>query len=74
MTKDKTSNNDKSIPYNQRYGLSLNEASIYFGIGKTRLKEILSNDNEAKYMFKNGNKIIVKRQEFENYLTQQYFV
>lgn len=56
------------IPPKEKYGLTLSEAISYFSIGRDKLVDLLKSNNEFNLYFLNGNKIIVKRQAFENFL------
>lgn len=48
--------------------LSIDEASVYFGISQTRLREVISRDASADYVLFNGAKILIKKQKFEQFL------
>lgn len=53
----------------EKYLLSIVEASHIFGIGQHRLREIVSCDYEFKYHLMIGRIIKIKRKSFEEYLT-----
>lgn len=53
---------------NEKYLLSIKEASNLFGIGEHRLRAIIREDYEYKYHLLLGRNIRIKREEFMNYL------
>lgn len=52
----------------EKFLLSISEASKIFGIGKNRLREIVRDDYDCQYHLNVGRNIKIKRQSFENYL------
>lgn len=56
------------IPISERYTLSVEEASQYFGIGEKRLRRIISEDPSAEYLLTVGNRTQFKRKKFERYI------
>lgn len=48
-----------------KYGLTIEEATRYFGIGRVRLEDVLSEHQELFIM--NGVKKLVKRKRFEEF-------
>ncbi len=61
------------VPIWLRVNLTLEEASQYFGIGVTRIKEI-SNKENCPFVLWNGKKRLIKRKQFEEYLSKQYLI
>ena len=58
---------NKEIPIWHKLNLSIEEASIYSGIGMKKLKE-LSNDPMCAFSIRVGRgKILIKRKEFEEW-------
>ena len=55
---------------NNKYLLSIKEASSLFGIGQHRLREIISEDYEYKYHLMIGRVIKIKRKNFEEFLNK----
>lgn len=51
-----------------KYLLTIEEASMYFGIGQSKLRNMLSTDPYNTYTLKNGRKTLIKRVVFEQYL------
>ncbi|MCD8344329.1 MAG: excisionase [Oscillospiraceae bacterium] len=61
-------NND--IPFWEQYTLTIEEASKYFRIGENKLRRIVSENQDADFIFWNGNRIQIKRKLFEKYIDQ----
>ncbi len=61
------------IPVWEKSNLTLEEASAYFGIGINKLRE-LTNDSDNKFVIWVGNKRLIKRRLFEEYLERLYSV
>ena len=64
-------NNEKqqnAIPVWKRYALTITEAAEYYHIGENKLRMIADEHPEADYIIMNGNRILIKRQKFEEYL------
>ena len=55
---------------NDKFLLSIKEASELFGIGQHRLREIISEDYEYKYHLMLGRVIKIKRENFEEFLNK----
>ena len=55
---------------NDKFLLSIKEASELFGIGQHRLREIISEDYEYKYHLMLGRVIKIKRKNFEEFLNK----
>ena len=64
-------NND--VPICERSNLSLKESAAYFGIGINKLRE-LTNAKDCKFVLWVGNKRLIKRRLFEQYIEQEYSI
>ncbi len=65
----KKDNMQKSvIPVWKRYALTITEAAEYYHIGENKLRMIADEHSEADFIIMNGNRILIKRQKFEEYL------
>ena len=58
----------QQLPWWQKYTLTLNEASEYFGIGYKKLKQFVSEHRDEDFVLWNGNRVQIKREQFEKYL------
>lgn len=61
---------DKPIPFWEKYTLTIKEASEYFGIGETRLRQLIMEHNTADFVLMNGSKILIKRKKFEEFIDE----
>ena len=62
-------NKEIEIPLWQKMNLTLDEASEYTGIGKTKLRE-LSDKESCSFVLWNGAKRLFKRKKLEEYLEE----
>ncbi|MEN2215141.1 excisionase [Streptococcus pneumoniae] len=53
------------IPIWERYTLTIEEASKYFRIGEHKLRRLAEENKNANWLIMNGNRIQVKRKQFE---------
>ena len=58
------------IPYWERYLLTIREAAEYFHIGEKKLCQIVEENSTADFIIMNGNRAMIKRKTFEQYLDQ----
>lgn len=61
-------NNEGAIPVWKRYALTIPEASAYYHIGENKLRMMADEHSESDFIIMNGNRILIKRQKFEQYL------
>ena len=59
------------VPLWKKMNLTVEEASEYSGIGTSKIKE-LSNCEDCPFVLWNGAKRLIKRKQFEEYLSSQY--
>lgn len=57
-----------AIPVWKRYALTITEAAEYYHIGENKLRMIAEEHPKADFIIMNGNRILIKRQKFEEYL------
>ncbi len=57
------------IPINEKYALTLVEASRYYSIGVKRLRQI-AEEHLGEFAIFNGNKYLIIRERFEQFLSQ----
>ncbi|MCR4693180.1 MAG: excisionase [Firmicutes bacterium] len=58
----------KTVPFWERYTLSVEEASKYFRIGENKLRRIINDNQDADFILWNGNRPQIKRKIFEEYI------
>ena len=56
------------IPYWEKYMLTLREAAEYFHIGEKKMRQIVDENMDANFLLTNGNRVMIKRKLFEEYL------
>ena len=56
------------IPYWEKDMLTLREAAEYFHIGEKKMRQIVDENMDAKFLLENGNRVMIKRKLFEEYL------
>lgn len=49
----------------ERYTLTIEEASKYFRIGENKLQRLAEENKNANWLIMNGNRIQIKRKQFE---------
>jgi hypothetical protein len=59
------------VPLWERYSLTINEASCYLHIGDRKLREIIEDDPNAPYLIRVGQRLMIKRKHFEQFLDGQ---
>ena len=57
---------ETDIPIWERYTLTIEEASKYFRIGENKLRRLAEENKNANWLIMNGNRIQIKRKQFEN--------
>lgn len=61
---------EPSLPLNQRFTLTLKEASLYFHIGEKRLRRLANEHPEGNFLVFNGRKVLIIREQFEKFLCE----
>lgn len=64
--------NRKTVPIWEKYMLTVDEAVQYFGIGEKKMRTLIAENINTDYCFtvQIGNKSLINRQKFENFLNQ----
>jgi excisionase family DNA binding protein len=67
---------DKEIklPWWQKYTLTVEEASVYFGISIPILRRFIDEHEDADFIIHNGSKTLIKRAVFEKYVDEKLTV
>lgn len=60
--------NNITVPINEKYLLTIKEASALFGIGEKKLRQVVRENPSADYVLMNGTKYLIKRKQFEGLL------
>ncbi|MCI5586403.1 MAG: helix-turn-helix domain-containing protein [Lachnospiraceae bacterium] len=61
------------VPIWEKYNLTIDEASAYSGIGKSKIRQML-NERGCSFLLKIGNKHLIKRKEFEKFLDGEHYL
>lgn len=61
------------VPIYEKSNLTLEEAAAYFNIGINKLREI-SDGDKCTFVLWIGNKRLIKRKSFEEYLSRIYSI
>jgi excisionase family DNA binding protein len=54
-----------NIPVSEKYSLTIEEAAAYFRIGENKLRRFVEENRNAKWVLRNGNRMQIKRRQFE---------
>lgn len=63
----------QEVPIWNKSNLTIEEASAYFGIGVKKIRELTNNDN-CPFVLWVGNKRLIKRVKFEEYLSKCFSI
>ena len=58
---------NQKLPISEKYSLTIKEAAEYFGIGVKRMRR-LAEDHIGAFSVYNGNRYLIIRADFEQYL------
>lgn len=57
------------VPISEKYILTLKEAGEYFNLGDTKLRKLCEEVGQIeRFTLFNGNRMLIKRREFEKFL------
>lgn len=74
MTEDNSYNKKHglSVPIWKKYMLTVEEATQYFGIGEKKIRNLIAEniDTDLCFTIKIGNKSLINRKKFEEFLNQ----
>lgn len=57
--------NSVYVPISEKYTLTIEEASKYFRIGENKLRKLAEENLNSSWVLMNGNRIQIKRKQFE---------
>ena len=60
----------EELPVWEKYLLTVEEAAQYFQIGETKLRRLIEENPDGEFILVNGNRKLIKRRLFEDYLDQ----
>lgn len=53
------------VPIWEKYTLTIEEAAKYFRIGEKKLRKLVEENSDANWLIMNGNRVQIKRRQFE---------
>lgn len=63
-------NSENNVPLWEKYILIIQEAAEYFHIGEKKLRKLVEEKADADFIIMNGNRAMIKRKLFEQYLDE----
>lgn len=60
--------NENIVPIWEKYALTVEESAKYFGLGENKIREIITDNQDADFWFWNGNRKLIKRRLFEEWM------
>lgn len=61
---------EHKIPIWEKFTLTVGEASQYFNIGEKKLRRLVEDYSDGEFAIQNGNRVLIKRKRFENFLNE----
>ncbi len=62
--------NKESIPVWEKFTLTISEASEYFNIGEKKMRFLADAFRDYGFVLQNGNKVLIKRKKFEDFINE----
>ena len=66
--------NDITLPWWEKYTLTIKEASMYFGIGEKALRRFIREHKDENFVIYNGTKAQIVKKDFEKYISNNLTV
>ena len=63
-----------NTPVWNRYVLTIVEAAEYYHIGEKKLRSIVDEHPKADFIIMNGNRVLLKKKQFERFLDDASYV
>lgn len=60
----------KDVPLWEKYSLTVDQAAAYFGIGTKKIRNLISIYKDSKWYLFNGERVLIKRKLFEDFLNE----
>ena len=57
--------NYPDVPIWEKYTLTIEDAALYFRIGEKKLRKLAEENPDASWLIMNGNRVQIKRRQFE---------
>ena len=62
--------NYPDVPIWEKYTLTIEEAARYFRIGEKKLRKLAEENPDASWLIMNGNRLQIKRKQFEKVIDE----
>lgn len=59
-----------NVLVSEKYSLTIEESAAYFRIGENKLRRLAEENPHARWVLMNGNRIQIKREQFEKFLDE----
>lgn len=69
-TENNTMNQLKAVPIWEKFTLTISEASEYFNLGEKKIRFLADNYKDNGFVLQNGNKTLIKRKRFEDFINE----
>lgn len=56
------------IPVWEKFALTTQEAARYFNLGEKKLRQLIQEHEDDGFVLRNGNKVLIKRRKFEEFI------
>ena len=60
--------NDIQVPVWEKYAMTVEEASQYFSVGQNKIRQFTQQDRFGNWYMMNGNRLLIKKKQFEKML------
>jgi len=65
--------NSLEVPIYQKQNLTIEEAAVYSNIGRNKLRQ-LTDDEKCVFVLWVGEKRLIKRKQFDEFIEKAYFI
>ncbi len=70
MTERTIIDDKKFVPIWKKFTLTISEAAEYFNLGEKKMRFLADNYNDYGFVLQNGNKVLIKRKKFEEFINE----
>lgn len=70
MTNSNITHDKKNVPIWEKFALTISEASEYFNLGEKKMRYLADSYSDYGFVLQNGNKILIKRKRFEDFISE----
>ena len=60
--------NPYTVPIKEKVLVTITEAAAYTGVGQNKIEELISGENAKRFVVMNGNRRMIKRELFAEFL------